>query len=122
MPIYVSFSLPVGSYCEAISASLGASTSPTAGGVQRLAQARDLYFSKQQDELSPKLFLASAKGAHFPWVWVELYKKAAGLPYLTYKLTDAIIMSYQFSAYPSNDMKQTETISLDFADIKVEYR
>ena len=122
MPIYVSFSLPVGSYCEAISASLGASTSPTAGGIQRLAQARDLYFSKQQDELSPKLFLASAKGTHFPWVWVELYKKAAGLPYLTYKLTDVIILSYQFSENSSKDIKPIETISLDFVDIKVDYR
>jgi type VI protein secretion system component Hcp len=122
MPIYVSFSLPVGSYCEAISASLGASTSPTAGGIQRIAQARDLYFSKQQDEISPKLFLAGAKGSHFPWVWVELYKKSAGLPYLTYKLTDVIIASFQFSENYNYNIKQIETISLDFADVKVEYR
>jgi type VI protein secretion system component Hcp len=95
MSIWVSFSAPINTYCEAVSASMGMSISPTAGGIRRQAQASDFSFTKGKDELSPNLALAWSTRTVFESVWVELYKENPDIPYLTYKMAGVQIMSYR---------------------------
>lgn len=105
MSIWVAFSAPINSYCEAVSASMGASTSPTAGGIMHQAQASDFSFTKRKDELSRALALASVARTVFESVWVELYKENSDIPYLTYKMAGVQIMSYRAGATESVQFK-----------------
>jgi type VI protein secretion system component Hcp len=95
MSIWVSFSEPINSYFEAVSASMGASAIPTAGGIRREAQLSDFSFTKSNDDLSHNLSLARAKRTVFQSVWVEIYEENASIPHLTYKMADVLITSYQ---------------------------
>jgi type VI secretion system secreted protein Hcp len=120
MSAWVSFSAPIGDYCEAQSASLSSYSAPSAGGLRRVAQGSDFSFQKNSDHLSSKLFLACAKGTNFPSVWVELYKTNANIPYLTYKMSDVIVTSFQSSKSGSQG-NTIEAIQLNFGALKVEY-
>ncbi len=112
MAIWVEFSSPIGKYFEALSASSGTGFSPAAGGVRRKAQAGDFQVSKYTDELSPKLLRHTALGTVFDLVAIELYSDKTNILYLTYKLTNVLITSFQaIGGY--GDEIQTESMTLN---------
>lgn len=84
----------------------------------------DVSFTKRADEGSPSLMQACAAGEHFTEVTINVRKpagtgKGTGGPYLTVVLTDVIISGYQQAGSASE--LPTESISLNFGEIKVTY-
>lgn len=92
-----------------------------AGGSGKV-QMQDFHFVMKYNKASPKLFLACASGEHFPDATLRLARKSADdqLEYLKWKLTDVMCTSYQTGG--SNPEVPTDSFSLNFAKIEVEYK
>ncbi len=114
MLLFVEFGKPIGDYCEATSASFGAGSSPIAGGASRRAQANDLFFTKNHDNLSAALIQNCAIGTVFKTVTVELYKNAESGLYVMYTLTDSIISSFQSNTHG-------ESIGVNYGNMSSKY-
>jgi type VI secretion system secreted protein Hcp len=116
MPIYVEFSKPLDTYCEAMSLQFGVSPKSTGvmgGGASTRAQLNDVNLTKQRDSLSDKLWRASVSGTTFGAVWIEFYRTAdSDYPYFTYTLTDVLISAFSSSG-------QSESVSLNYSTVKV---
>ena len=104
---------------EFIALSFGASNSsnvfagPGGGGGAGKVSLQNLSFTKYTDKSSPKLFLATATGQHFPKATFAFIGRR-GQPVITYELHEVLVTS--FSAGESNTQdRPTENISLDFA-------
>ena len=82
---------------------------------------QDFTFTKSVDKSSPKLFEALATGKHLKDATFVI-RKAGGEPheYLKFTFTDALISSYSTGG-SSGDDRPTESISLNFAQIKMSY-
>jgi type VI secretion system secreted protein Hcp len=104
--------------------SWGATQSATigsgAGGGTGKVSFQDFHFVHKVDKASPKLFLATAKGEHFPEV-VLTVRKAGDKPleYLIYKLKDVIVSGVSSST--SGDNIPSEEVTLNFAKYEIEY-
>lgn len=110
--IYVTFSKPLDSYCEAMSLqfSVNSKSSGTVGSSR--AQLNDISFTKGQDSLTDKLWRHCTLGTIFGAVWIEYYRDAdSDYPYYTYTLKDAMISAVHSSG-------RIESISLNFASVK----
>jgi type VI secretion system secreted protein Hcp len=91
------------------------------GGVGKV-QIHDFQFSKYFDKSSPKLFEACAVGKHTPTVTM-VCRKAGGTQqeYLKVTLKEVIVSSIQESG-SGGDSLPTESVTLNFSHIEVEYK
>jgi type VI secretion system secreted protein Hcp len=80
-----------------------------------------LCFLKNIDKSSPQLIQHLAQGEHIKLATIS-YRKAGGkqLEYLTIKLSDVLVSSYNTSS--AGGGTPTETLSLNYAKIELEYR
>jgi len=90
------------------------------GGAGKVSM-QDFHFTKSVDKSSPKLFEAVVTGKHLKDATFVI-RKAGGEPheYLKITLSDVLISSYSTGGSSSED-RPTETISLNFAQIKMSY-
>lgn len=82
----------------------------------------DLTINKYLDKASPKLFSACAKGEHIGTA--ELVMRKAGgqqQEYLKIQLTDVLVSSYQTNGAGGMGQAPSETITLNFGKITMEY-
>ena len=82
---------------------------------------QDFHFTKSVDKSSPKLFEALATGKHLKEA--KLVLRSAGgsqVEYLVITLSDVLVSSYSTGG-SSGDDRPTESISLNFAQIKMSY-
>ncbi len=82
----------------------------------------DFSFMKLMDKATPKLVLACASGKHIPTV--EFVARKAGgeqAEYMKMKFTDVMISSFQTSNSAGSGQLPSESISLNFAKIEMEY-
>jgi len=83
----------------------------------------DFNLMKAADKASPKLFSNCAAGKHIKSATIEVCKATGDggqVPYLTYKMEDVIISSYQNSGAGHGDVPG-ESLSLKFAKFTMEY-
>ena len=111
---------------ELLSFSWGATQPGSAGhgggsGVGKV-QVHDFQFAKYFDKASPKLFEACATGKHTPKV-VLTCRKAGGAQqeYLKVTFSEVIVSSIQNSG-SGGDALPTESVSLNFSKIEIEYK
>lgn len=96
------------------------------GGIQKgrssgKVSLQDFHFTMKTSKASPKLMLASAKGEHIPEAVLTARKSGTSQQtYMTIKLTDVVITSYQIGA-GGGDVP-TDQISLNFTKIEFEYK
>lgn len=92
------------------------------GGGSGKVQTQDLSVMKFLDKSSPDLFLACVSGKHLKTA--ELAARKAGgekpLDYLKIKLSDVFISSVQHGGSSGGDLL-TESVSLNYAKIEIEY-
>ncbi len=83
---------------------------------------QDFSFSKFLDKSSPKLMLFCANGKHIPTVEF-LARKAGGEQekYMTVKMSDVIVSSFQTSNSAGSGSLPVESISINFSKIEMEY-
>ncbi|HEY7707210.1 MAG TPA: type VI secretion system tube protein Hcp [Gaiellaceae bacterium] len=96
----------------------------TAGGAGAgKANFTELTFTKTVDVSSPVLMKACATGQHMKTVTLSL-RKAGGTgvkqPYMTIKMSDAIISSYQVSGSKGSGVP-AESVAINFAKIEYSY-
>jgi type VI secretion system Hcp family effector len=83
----------------------------------------DIVVSKEIDKASPKLAEACAKGKVFPRVdihWTRVVA-GAGQTYYSYELRNVQVTSYSLGGSAQADPVPTETLSLNFEEIKATY-
>jgi type VI secretion system secreted protein Hcp len=95
------------------------------GGGAGKATFSDISITKTLDKSSPILFKMCATGQHIEEVKLKgskiLTNKKISEDYYTITLSDVVVSSYQQSG-SSGDQIPTESISFNFAKIKVEYK
>jgi len=108
---------------EVESWSFGASQSGSmamgGGGGAGKVSFQEFSITKSMDKSSPKLFEALATGKHLKEVKLVL-RGSSSVEYLTITLTDVMISSYSTGS-SSGDDRPTESVSLNFAQIKMSY-
>jgi type VI secretion system secreted protein Hcp len=90
------------------------------GGAGKVSM-QDFTFTKSLDKSSPKLFEALATGQHLKEA--KLVLRSAGgsqLEYLVITFSDVLISSYSTGG-SSGDDRPTESVSFNFAQIKMSY-
>jgi hypothetical protein len=95
----------------------GAHGSGGGGGAGKVA-VHDISITKHVDKASPTLFKYCANGQHIKQGTITLRK--AGKTYLTIKLTDVLISSYQTGGSAHAD-QPTESLSLNFTKVQYIY-
>jgi type VI secretion system secreted protein Hcp len=85
------------------------------------ASAASFSVMKAVDKASPDLFLSCATGKHVKDMLVTI-RKAGGtaLEYLTYKMSDVMVSSYQVSGSAQGDLP-SESVSFDYGKIEIKY-
>ncbi len=104
-------------------------TRPMSSGISGSTRQRgaatfgDIVVVKEIDKSSPKLQESVATGQVFPRLELELASPSStkSEPYLRYELTNVIVTNYRVSGSASGDPLPTETISLNYEEIKVTY-
>ncbi|TVQ55908.1 MAG: type VI secretion system tube protein Hcp [Phycisphaerales bacterium] len=83
----------------------------------------DVVVVRDLDKSSPKLAEACANGTFFPEVEISFCTQVKNKqePYLTYKLKDVIVSSYNFHGNAKGDPIPTEQVSLAFSEIEWNY-
>ena len=115
---------------EIFSFSWGASNPTTVGSATSGLSAGKVSVSsfnimKKSDKASPILFQACANGKHFDDAIVTMNKAsgdAGQSPFLKYTFTDVMVESIQWSGSSGGDDTPTESLSLAFAKVKIEYQ
>jgi type VI secretion system secreted protein Hcp len=115
---------------EVYSFSWGASNPSTVGsgsgghGAGKVSVS-SLNIMKKSEKSSPKLFMACCRGDHIDEGVLTL-RKATGeggqKEFLTYKLSDVMVDSIQWSGSTGGDDTPTESLSLSFAKIEISYQ
>jgi type VI secretion system secreted protein Hcp len=80
---------------------------------------QDFTFTKSLDKSSPKLFEALATGKHLKEAKLVL-RGSSSMEYLVITFSDVLISSYSTGGSSGED-RPTESISLNFAQIKMSY-
>lgn len=114
---------------EIYSFSWGASNpSSVGGGKTGLSAGRvsvsTFNFMKKTDKASALLFMHCCQGGHLEKATVTMRKAggAAGQkPFLVYKFTDVMIDSVQWSGSSGGDDTPTESVSIAFGKVEIEY-
>lgn len=88
------------------------------GGAGKVVM-QDFHFTKSIDKASPKLFEALATGKHLKEAKLVL-RGSSSMEYLVITLSDVLVSSYSTGGSSSED-RPTESISLNFAQIKMSY-
>ena len=98
---------------------LGSGTSGAGGGK---AQLSSFSFQKKTDAASAKLYLACAKGVHYPKVTVVL-RKAGGNPleFITYVFETVFVENVQWGGSTGGDDSPQESVSLVFGKATINY-
>ncbi|MEK7561012.1 MAG: type VI secretion system tube protein Hcp [Patescibacteria group bacterium] len=98
------------------------SVSASGGASSGKVKVHDIAFTKRVDAASPKLMLACASGQHLKEMTITVLKTESEQPmdYLKYSFFDVFCTSLQTSA-GSGDPIPTESISFNFAAMKIEY-
>lgn len=123
-PIYMKLDGVDGSH-EVESLQLGqierqvAQTSPKGGSNIPLSLS-SLSFKKRSDRASAKLLQAATKGKTFSRVELHLSKTGGSPPYMTYKLENCQITSYQLGG--AGGAAPTDSFSINFSKVAVDYR
>lgn len=115
---------------EIYSFSWGASNPTTVGsGTGGLSAGKvsvsSFNIMKKTDKTSPVLFNACCNGKHFDDAIVTMNKAsgdAGQAPFLTYTFTDVMIESIQWSGSTGGDDTPTESVSMAFAKVEIEYQ
>jgi type VI secretion system secreted protein Hcp len=84
----------------------------------------DVLVVKELDKASPKLAEAVCNGKVFPKVEIHFtasYTDAGRVTYLAYELKNVAVSSYQISGAGQSDQVPTESLSMNFEEIKVTY-
>lgn len=118
MSIWIEFSSPIGTWCEAQSASVGMTSRAAAGGPARKAQSSDISVTRVVDASSRQLWIHAGKGTVFALVTVELYKSPDDILYLSYALKDVVISSISSSGGGGRAM---ESLNLSAGSISWQY-
>ncbi|MDF1872438.1 type VI secretion system tube protein Hcp [Vannielia sp.] len=94
------------------------------GGGSGKVQVGDLMATKVCDKCSTDLLKKLCLGQHYATVDVHATKATGGevLPYFTVKLTHAIVTSMSFGGAGGGDDVMTESFSLNYREIDVEYK
>lgn len=84
---------------------------------------QDFHFTMKINKASPKLMLACATGQHIKSA-ILVSRKAGGNQeeYLTVKMSDLLVSSFQTGGSGSADVVPTDQISLNFAKVEFEYK
>ena len=114
---------------EIYSFSWGASNPTTIGSASTGVAAGKVSVSsfnvmKKTDKASPLLFQNCCQGQHIDKVIVTLRKaggKAGQKPFLTYTFTTVMVDSIQWSGSSGGDDTPTESLSLAFGKVEIEY-
>jgi type VI secretion system secreted protein Hcp len=117
-------------WIEVFSFSWGASNPTTVGATSGGLSAGKVSISsfnvmKKTEASSCTLFAACCAGQHFPTATVEM-SKATGTSgqqqvYLKYTFTDVMVESVQWSGSTGGDDTPTESLSLAFAKVAIDY-
>lgn len=92
------------------------------GGGAGKANVQDLSFTKYIDLASTDIFLATCNGKHLPEATLVVRKAGeTPLEYLTIKMSDVLITSYQTGGSGGED-RLTENVSLNFAKVQLTYK
>jgi type VI secretion system secreted protein Hcp len=84
----------------------------------------DIQCTRELDKASPKLAEAVCNGKVFPKVLIDFtasYTDAGRVPYLKYELKNVQVVSYHFNGIGQAEAVPTESLSLNFEEIKVTY-
>ena len=101
--------------------SLAASPGRGGGGGAGKPQFQDLTFVKRTDKASPMLFLTCATGKHVKTAVLTARKAGEEqLEYLTVRLGDVLVSSFQVTAV--GDEPPLETVTLAYAKLEIVYR
>jgi len=108
--------------CELLAWNWAESHATTAGAAGQRPEIADLTFTKLVDRASPKLLIACARG-DILGKGVLTVRRAGGSNFILFRflLTDVSVRSYQIGG-ASGDQAATETVSLSFAKIELEYK
>jgi type VI secretion system secreted protein Hcp len=110
---------------EILSFSWGASNSgsfSSGGGGAGKVSFSDLSFTTRVSKATPKLMLACASGQHIPQATLVCRKSGEQpVEYLRITLSDLLVSSFSTSG-SSGDDRPTESVSLNFAALLIEYR
>jgi type VI secretion system secreted protein Hcp len=93
------------------------------GGRAGRVAMQDFHFVMKVNKATPALMKACATGQHIPTA--TLTGRKAGKDqqeYLTVKLTDVLVSSYQTGGSGASAVLPQDQVSLNFAKIQVEYR
>lgn len=93
------------------------------GGGAGKASFQDMHFVSKISKASPKLMEACATGQHIKNA-ILISRKAGGTQeeYLTYKLSDVMVSSYQAGGSANSDVVPTDQFSINFAKIEITYK
>jgi len=93
------------------------------GGGAGKVQMQDFHFMMNVNKASPKLFLACATGEHIPSAILTARKAGKDQQdYLIVKFTDLLISSFQTNGDSHANSLPMDSISFNFAAIKIEYK
>lgn len=93
------------------------------GGGAGKASFQDFHFTTQINKASPKIMLACATGQHIKEAILTASKAGDGQQnYMTVKLSDVIVSSYQTGGSGSSDILPMDQFSLNYAKIEYEYK
>ena len=92
------------------------------GGAGKVSM-QDFHFVMKLNKASPKLMFACAAGEHIK-SGILVARKAGGeqQEYLTVKMTDVLVSSYQTGGSGQSDIVPMDQISLNFSKIEFEYK
>jgi type VI secretion system secreted protein Hcp len=112
---------------EVYSFSWGASNPSTIGSGGTTAGKVSLSsfnIMKKFDSASPALFTACATGKHYDQVRVSIRRNSGdnGVVFLTYTFTNVLVESIQWSGSSGGDDSPTESVSLAFGGVKIDYK
>ena len=93
------------------------------GGGAGKVQMQDFHFAMNVNKASPKLFLACATGEHIPKAVLTCRKAGKHQEdYLVVRLTDLLVSQYQTNGDAGSHGLPVDSISLNFAEIEIEYK
>lgn len=92
------------------------------GGAGKVSM-QDFHFTTKMSKASPNMFLYCATGKHVPTATLTC-RKAGGnqQEFLTVKMEQVLISSYQTGGSGHSDIVPTDQVSLNFAKITMEYK
>ena len=92
------------------------------GGAGKVSM-QDFHFTMKVSKATPKLMLACASGQHIKDAVLTVRKAGREQQeYLTIKMSDVLVSSYQIAGAGGGDSVPTDQISLNFAKIEFEFR